>query len=492
MNIFVLIIETFWVVRIGLNTISYINLWFVKEYRFDRMLIHLKTKQGRRLLFMPFRVPPLSPKTLSLVILCTTSLVLFFRIASYPIFVRFILTDLLSFPITAFCVALVNLPTTLYHRLVIHNALVKFRMYPHITIIGITGSFGKTSTKEYLASILESKYRVLKTEASKNSSIAIAETVARGIGSQPEVFVVEMGAYKRGEIAEMTDMVRPTIGIVTAINMQHQDLFGDLDTTMRAKYELIAGLPHDGIAILNFDNPYTRKMGDWAKRDGKTVWWYTARENRILNAPVTTVWASQIVANTTGVSFTCHMGKYHGYVAVPVLGVHQVGNILAAFAAACACGMEFADAVKATERIAPLSKVMEPSKGVNGSLFINDTFNNNPDAARAAIDFLSKTKGKKVLVFQPMIELGIAGEAAHVEVGAYAARHCDDIILTNDNSLEYFKRGVARINPQKIVQVRNVHDAVQHIKRSVTDGDTVLFKGKEAEPIFQKLTVQPV
>lgn len=473
------ILFTFWTLRIVANVFSYVRLWYVKEYRFDRMLIHLRTKQGKKILFPPFRLPPLSPKAVAIVAACGFSLLFLFFLLPVEVWLRFIIVDMTTFPLTGLFVGLLYVPTMTYHRVAIWRAVRRIRRHKPMRVIGVTGSFGKTSTKEFLATIISRKYNVLKTEASKNSSIAIAETVLKKLKPDHEVLIVEMGAYKRGEIKAMAEMVQPSIGIVTAINAQHQDLFGSIEITKRAKYELLAGLIGKKIAIVNADNPHTRQMGTWAKRDGRDVWWYTTRIGQTLQGK--TFMAEDIAENEKSISATIRYDKQRARFTANVLGKHQVNNVLAAIAGAIAAGMEFSQAIRAVSSITPFPKIMEPVKGIHGATFINDTFNNNPDAAKAAIAFLAKTKGRKMLVFQPMIELGKYGVVSHREVGREAVRVCDDVIITNDNFIEYFLEGARQAGGEKKVRVLSSQQAASYIQETVKKGDIVLFKGKEAE-----------
>ncbi|MBI5619586.1 UDP-N-acetylmuramoyl-tripeptide--D-alanyl-D-alanine ligase, partial [Candidatus Gottesmanbacteria bacterium] len=417
MDILILLIAFVWIIRIIGNTLTYSALWRVKEYRLDRMVIHLRTPQGRRFWWPERRRPAISPKSALLVLLSLSisgSIVWTFNL---PILLRLAIADILSFPVTWILVLMLNAPTKVYHAILIASAVRKLRSHKQMIVIGVTGSFGKTSTKEFLATILSKKYTVLKTEASKNSPIAIAETVLADLTPETQVFIVEMGAYKRGEIQTMAEMVQPTIGIVTAINAQHQDLFGSLDATMAAKYELIQGLREGNIGIFNADNAFIRRMGERAKLEGHAVWWYTEESSKfkVQSSKVNTkiFVASDITAMINGVEFTCRFGKQYARISVSVLGAHQVSNILAAIAGAVAADMEFAEAVRAASRIQSFPKIMEPVKGIHGATFINDTFNNNPDAAKAAIAYLAKTKGRKMLVFQPMVELGKYAAESH-------------------------------------------------------------------------------
>lgn len=491
MNVLFIILVLTWCVRIFANILSYINLWFVKEYRFDRMFIYLKTPQGKRILFIPFRRPPLSPKTITLFLLSNVGLSFFFFFMPLPILFRLLIIDVCTFPAISLFVLILKIPTLFYHETLIVLAVRKLRRHAQMKVVGITGSFGKTSTKQFLSTILSTKFNVLSTEGSKNSPIAIAETILKNLRPEHEVFIVEMGAYKQGEIAQMTRMVQPQIGIITAINAQHQDLFGTIEMTMKAKYELIEGLTGKKIAIFNKDNTYTREMIGWAKRDHREVWEYSVDDATRTQKDVRNIiTATDIEATLNGSTFRISFGDKREYVSVSVVGEHQISNILAAVAGAVVTGMTFSDAVRAVSNIRPVPKVMEVHKGINGSIFINDTYNNNPDSARAALKVLHKTKGKKHLVFQPMVELGSYADSSHEEVGKSAGEVCDEIILTNPNFYTAFQKGVHSINASMEVRIMSAQDATKALHVSIQKGDTTLFKGKEAEAVYQRLIHQ--
>jgi len=462
----VTILSILWCARLLLNLLSYIQLWYVKEYRFDRMLIHLKTKQGKRLLFLPWRRPPLKPKACFIFI--ASALVLLGIYFILPLFIiwKLFFMDILLFPITAVFVLIAKVPTWIYHGILIRKAINKLQSHKKMIVIGITGSYGKTSTKEILATILGTKFKTLKTEASKNSPIGIAEVILSKLTPDDEVFIVEMGAYKPGEIREMCKIVKPSIGIVTAINEQHQDLFGSIDATVKAKYELIQGLNDGKIAIFNADNRYTREMATRAKADGNSVILYSVHDLE-----------SSIRTSSRDITFIMRNKKEQIEVHANLIGKHQVENILAAATCALAVSMTLSEIASACLLLKPVAHTMTPISGVNGSLFIDDTFNNNPNAASAAIDYLNTTKGKKILVFQPMIELGKFSHIRHKEIGAYAKSICDEIILTNDSYRGDFATGV----------VMSPSDAASHLRAILKKGDTVLFKGKEAMRVLNNL-----
>jgi UDP-N-acetylmuramoyl-tripeptide--D-alanyl-D-alanine ligase len=471
----VLILSIIWGIRIVLNLSSFIHLWYIKEYRFDRMVIHLQTKQGKRLLFLPFRRPPLSPKSIVIFIISLLTILVLFYLLPFHTFIKLAILDISLFPITLVFVLLVKIPTVLYHQYLIKKSVQLLRQHKKMIVIGITGSYGKTSTKEILYTLLSQKYNTLKTEASKNSPIAIAELLLHSLKPEHEIFIVEMGAYKKGEIAEMCSMVKPDIGIVTAINAQHQDLFGSIENTIEAKYELISGLTGKRIAICNADNAFVKKMGEKAEKEGCDVKYYK-------NAM-----ARDVEETLNGLKFTVELQKKRANFEVPVLGVHQVSNILASIVAAHCCGMTSGEITKASLDIQPFPKTMQPIQGIHDAIFIDDTFNNNPDAAKAAIDYLATKKSKKILVFQPMIELGAYADESHRMVGAYAAKVCDEIFLTNDNYSESFIEGVESVVSENKVHIMEAKDAAAYLRKIVKKGDTVLFKGKESARVLHLL-----
>ena len=488
-NIYI-VVGLLWIVRIVRNLVSYIQLWYIKEYRSDRMWIHLtKTEQAKKLYFPPFKKPPVSPKTVFLLGINLVSYGLMLLVPWANKLLMLLVIDLLSFPLVSFWVILLKLPTAIYHEILIKQAINKLNRHRFKAVIAVTGSFGKTSVKEFTAQILSQGYKTIKTAASQNSAIGIAEVVLAKLKKDTQIFVAEMGAYKKGEIAKMAVMVKPDIGIITAINAQHQDLFLSLGATMAAKYELIENLPKQGMAIFNLDNAYTKKLAHKAYREGRIVWCYTANEKAAVPEWIAkSIKAENIKTDTDQISFTVRVDSEKFPVTAKVLGCHQVGNILAAILASLAAGLTHSQIKKFLQKPLTLAHTMQPASHKTGAVLINDTFNNNPDAAKAAIDYLKQKTGKKILVFQPMIELGDYTDSAHYEVGAYAAQVCDEIYLTNRNFYGSFAKGVESkaINCQ--VFALPVDQIAKIIQNQITKSDTVLFKGKEADLVLKKLS----
>jgi len=233
----------------------------------------------------------------------------------------------------------------------------------------------------------------------------------------------------------------------------------------------------------DIDNAYT--IGTWAQNDGGTEWFVTRNKTK---RPESTFWITDVSSNETSCTFRLHFGTKKYEITAPIRGEHFVINVSLAIAAAVASGMDFADACTYAKQIRSFHQVMEPSVGTKGEILINDTFNNNPEAAIAALQYLEKFPKRKLLVFQPMIELGAFTDVSHERVGQKAGEVCDDIILTNSNFSGGFIRGVENAYKKRSVHIFTTAQAVQYIRKHVAKGDAILFKGKEAGFVWKELT----
>jgi len=396
------------------------------------------------------------------------------------------MTWLLSFPVVSFWVTLLKGPTLVFHWLMIQLAYTKLRSYPDLTVVGVTGSFGKTTVKEITAFLLSQKFSVIKTEKSQNSLIAAAQLILKKLKPQTQVMVVEMGAYKKGEIASICKLVKPQIGVVSAINAQHQDLFGSLENTVSAKYELIEALRSPKIAIFNADNIYTLKMADNTSDDYQKYIYATHNQSLRNKTNFKILKGFNIKPALSGLTFTLEFNGKKYNVKSQLVGGHQVQNILAALAVARSLGMDLDETTKHLEKFAPLPGIAYVKKGINGAWFIDDTFNNNPDAAIAGLNILKMAKGKKILVMQPMKELGRYAALEHERVGKEAAKICKRIFLTNRDYFLEFRHGLGESKiPLAIAPASKIGN---WIKDNTATQDAVLFKGKEAKPVLIALT----
>ncbi|MDP4010399.1 MAG: Mur ligase family protein, partial [Candidatus Spechtbacteria bacterium] len=302
-----LIIFVFWSAVILKNGLFWIYLWQVKEYRFDRMKVHFELNSSRRLILnkqnlflgallvanlFPFGLLIIlaalmyygffasrafqylqnntlkAPKfTFRAILIMALVLVLYgagttlmFTRAFDGILVWFVAADLATPFIVLLAVSATQPLFTFLKNKVMQRAAKKREKMQDLLVIGITGSYGKSSIKEILAHILSKKFKVLKTPENINADIGVAQVVLKQLKKEHEVFIVEMGAYKKGEIEKTTKVAQPQISIMTGINLQHVSLFGNLASIQQAKYELVEALPEKGLALFNGDDEHTRAL----------------------------------------------------------------------------------------------------------------------------------------------------------------------------------------------------------------------------------------
>jgi UDP-N-acetylmuramoyl-tripeptide--D-alanyl-D-alanine ligase len=341
-------------------------------------------------------------------------------------------------------------------------------------VIGITGSYGKTSTKYFTEALMESRYRVLKTRASFNTILGICRAVNEELGPEHQAFIVEMGAYRRGEVRDMARLVRPKIGVLTAIGPQHLERFGSIETIETAKFELLQALPADGIAVVNNDDPRVRRLADGLR--GPEV----CRYGLDSSAGDLDLTAEEIEHGPEGLTFTLvdRDGKRFT-VKTRLIGLHNVSNILAAASVARAADVSLREIAGAIGRLQPVPHRLEVHTGADGVTIIDDAYNSNPVGAAGALAALAEFKtGRRILVTPGMVELGVEQDARNEEFGAAAAKVCDYVILVGKNQTAAIRRGLfgAGFDAAKAISVRNLNDGLEAMKGIVRAGDVVMFE----------------
>jgi UDP-N-acetylmuramoyl-tripeptide--D-alanyl-D-alanine ligase len=341
-------------------------------------------------------------------------------------------------------------------------------------VIGITGSYGKTSTKYLLEHLLANHRQVLKTPLSYNTMMGICRVINESLDANCEVFIAEMGAYRRGDIKELSDFVHPTIGILTAIGPQHLERFKTIENIQATKYELIEALPASGVAIFNNDDPRCRALAD------RTTHVRVMRYGLETTAQTLDLWAENITMGAEGLSFT--MASRDGRrldVRTILLGRHNVLNILGASCAAMAIGIPGEDLAKAIQNLPPVPHRLQLLDNGSGVTIIDDSYNANPIGALEALEVLgSFTTGRRILVTPGMVELGPLEAQLNEQLGAKAAEVCDYVVLVGVERTKPLVAGLQAKNfpPEKIRVVRDLHGATIVLPTIVAAGDTVLFE----------------
>jgi UDP-N-acetylmuramoyl-tripeptide--D-alanyl-D-alanine ligase len=333
-------------------------------------------------------------------------------------------------------------------------------------LVGVTGSAGKTTTKEAIAHVLATKFRVLKSEGNFNNHFGLPLMLLK-LEPEHDMAVIEMGMSHAGEIAALAKIAQPEIGVVTNVAPVHLEFFNSIADIARAKYELIECLPANGTAVLNADDEYVSKFGHGFK--GRKIMYglHSSADVRAENIRSLGI---------AGSSFDLVMDGQCEPVVLPLVGVHNISNALAAVAVAMDRGLTPAEAVAALGTLAPADKRGQVVQ-VGNITVINDCYNSNPRALEAMVDSLAKTPAKRrIVVAGEMLELGPAGEEMHRRSGQHMAEKKIDVLLG--------VRGLARPMVEAAVQsgmramfVSTPEEAGEWLARETRDGDVVLLKG---------------
>ncbi len=287
-------------------------------------------------------------------------------------------------------------------------------------VVAITGSNGKTSCKTMVASILSARAAVLATEGNFNNEVGVPLTLLR-IAPQHRYAVVELGAARAGDIAYLCRFAKPDVVLLTNASGAHLEGFGDIETVVKTKGEILDDLPTGGAAVINFDSPW---YGQWSARAKNARRFSFSLENSAADFYAGAVRCTDDLHQ----HFSLHCAQGVVDIDLPVPGLHMVANALASAAAAMAAGAELADVKTGLEKLTPVAGRLAVTE-VNGIRVIDDSYNANPQSVCAAIDLLATMSGRRVLVLGAMAELGPDSVRLHVDVAAYAREQGIDRLL---------------------------------------------------------------
>jgi UDP-N-acetylmuramoyl-tripeptide--D-alanyl-D-alanine ligase len=357
-------------------------------------------------------------------------------------------------------------------------------------VIGITGSYGKTTTKVCAGGVLSQLEPTLITPASFNSYLGVIRTINEHLESTHRDFVVEMGMYRKGDIAELCELVQPTIGVLTAIGPVHLERMGTIEAIADAKAELALALPPDGHLVTNADDPRCVEIA------GRVT------VNTILfglDSPDAHVRAQDITLADGRTHFELVIGEERMVVSSGLLGRHNVANLLAAAAVGHLRGMALEQIARGIATVQPpehrLAPIPNPRAGI---VVIDDAYNSNPAGAAAALEVLRSHPAKRrILVTPGMVELGHREEELNAAFGRHAAEVCDEVILVGPRRTEPIHDGLvgAGFAEGAITVVRDIGEATEVLGRMTRAGDVVLFENdlpdlySEDEPALGMSTV---
>lgn len=334
--------------------------------------------------------------------------------------------------------------------------------------IGITGSFGKTTTKNIMQAMVSEKYNSLMTPASYNTPMGITRTIREMLKPIHQVFVCEMGADHVGDIAELMDFVHPVIGVVTSIGPQHLNTFGSQENITREKMKMIEMLPADGFGVLNYDNSFIR---NYQIRNHVKVVTYGIHSTDVDYR------ARDITYTSTGSEFTvvCKEGSYH--LETKLLGELNILNILSAVAVARHLNISWEEIAVAVSQMKQVEHRLQ-LKRINGYRFIDDAFNANPTGSKMALEVLGMMPGRRIIVTPGMIDLGEKQSEINYQFGTYMKGKADTVILVGKIQTEPIWRGLkdSGYDMKSVLVVDRVQEAFHYVYTNATVEDTILLE----------------
>lgn len=530
-----ILLNTLWFFRTIKYVLFWVYLWQLKEYHIPRFIDHFTTHKGRKLLTNPLqsvkillvlflafypelfsacfvivfaiwaleslifakqiyqgsaKKPVLTFKTfillsISIAVLTLAGAFVSFNFSEPDQLFWLLVFDILIPLLVSAIVLLVQPFFVMARNNVLKQAAERVKQHKNLKVIAITGSYGKTTTKEFLATILSVKYKVLKTKEHQNSEMGIAKCILEELKPEHEIFVVEMGSYQKGGIKLLCDMVGPQIGIVTGVNEQHLSLFGSLENLLSAEggRELAQALPENGLLVLNGDNKYCLDLYKKTQKPKKT---YSINRGKISSD----IWAEDIAFNQNSVYFAAiNKQKEFFHFNANVLGKQNIQNLLAAILVSKELGIDFDRIALAMSNIKPEYSGITLQKNKLGINIIDSSYSSNPDGVLADLDYLNIFEGKKIIVMPCLIELGKKSAEIHEKLGGKMGKICDIAIITTKEHFENIKKGAkySGMDEKDIIFCENPNDIYSIITLQAAAGDAVLLEGRVSQKLINLL-----
>lgn len=339
-----------------------------------------------------------------------------------------------------------------------------------IPLVGVTGSVGKTTTKDMIACVLSASFKTLKTEANHNNEVGMPKTLLM-LDKTHEAAVIEMGMNHKGEISRMSMSCKPTVCVITNIGVSHIENLGSQEGILKAKLEILDGAGNDAPLILSRDDKLLSKAEIYGGR--KVIYYSVSKKD-------CDVYATNIVSGNNGIDFDIHHGEDTVKARINCLGEHNVKNALAAFCVGITVGMDYDSIVRGLASFAPQG-MRQNVKTENGITYILDCYNAAPDSMKASLSVLgqAQAEGKRWCVLGDMLELGKGAAKYHRTVGEYVkASKADMLLCFGENSVYYIEgavdKGFERSNTKHF---DSREEMAKYLNENIRKGDAVLFKG---------------
>ena len=348
-----------------------------------------------------------------------------------------------------------------------------------LKVVGITGSFGKTSVKYFMYSLLSAKFNVLMTPESYNTKLGVTRTVREQLKPYHDIFIAEMGAKQLGDIEEICELVEQDYGVLTSVGEQHLETFKSLENIKKTKYEIIETLPKDGIGVLNKDD---ENIMSYQPQNKVPKIYYG------IDAEDVDIRAMDINYSNKGMEFIVKLknGESQAF-KTKLLGKHNVYNILAAIAIGLEMGMTLSEMVKPVKNLAPVTHRLELKPSMGNITIIDDAFNSNPVGSKMAVDVLGSMEGLRMLITPGMIELGEKEYELNKKWAMYSADKCDYIILVGKKQTKPMQDGLKEVNypESKLYVAVDLQDALQQMHK-VAEAKTIVLLENDLPDTFNE------
>ena len=347
--------------------------------------------------------------------------------------------------------------------------VLKKKYHKDLIKIGITGSYGKTSTKFILKTIVSGKNQLLATPESYNTTMGNVRVIREQLKEEHEVFISEMGARYKKDIWEICDIVHPKYALITSIGPQHLETFKNIDNIVKTKAELIDSLDTDGVVFLPRDNEHCKKLYNKETREKYS---YSLKDK---NADI---YAKNVLLDENGSNFVAVTPIGEIKCSTVLLGEHNIGNILGCIAIAIKLGLTKEQIESGVKKIEPIPHRLQILNNNNGTIVIDDAFNSNPVGAKMAIDVLGKFKGRKIVITPGMVELGTEEKNENRKFGKHMASVVDVAILVGNKRSEPIVEGLrdGKFNDANIYVVADLNAATVKLAEISKVGDVILFE----------------
>jgi len=359
---------------------------------------------------------------------------------------------------------------------IVARAKIKIKSLSNLKIIGIAGSYGKTSMKEALRSALSESFRVASTPESVNTPIGIAKFIETEINSQTQILIIEMGEHYRGDVAEICKVARPDIGIITGINESHLERLHDLKNSIETVFELAQGIKESGILVLNADDHNVRENYKSFTGDRKPFF-YSSDNNPLCHFQTLDYHIStEELMSYFGIG---EEGKNLGLIKSRILGEYIKGMAIAIMIISRKLNQPITKMIIGLEKLRPIPHRLEPIVNPNGLIVIDDSYNGNPEGVHEAIKLLSKFKDhRKVYLTPGLVEMGKKAEEVHIRIGEDLANSVDLVLLIRNSVTPYIEKGLMKngFASSNIIWYDTAQEAHKSLDRILQKGDVIMFQ----------------